>query len=272
MRYVLDHDFHVHTQLSPCSSNPEQNPTRILQYAKENNLKTVITTDHYWDERIHSETDPYGIDNQTIHSWGPYPQEDGIRMLLGAEADIDLNGVLGINRQTCEEFDFIHISATHMHMDGFTCRGDESVEERIEMYINRFDIILNADLPFHKIGFTHPVTDLIGPDYINFVKVLDGIPDSEFRRLFKGAAERGMGIEINISSMRADDEVKKYVVLTPQMNPSVYRPYRIAKEMGCKFYFGSDAHRPRSFPFVKPFAEELIDIMGLEESDKFTLS
>ncbi|MBQ3065070.1 MAG: hypothetical protein IJC98_02430 [Clostridia bacterium] len=268
MRYVLDHDFHVHTQLSPCSSNPEQNPTRILQYAKENNLKTVITTDHYWDERVPCSTKPYGINNETIHKWGPYPQEDGIRMLIGAEADIDFNGILGINRRTCEDFDFILISATHMHMDGFTCRGDETVEERIAMYIRRLEIILNADIPHKKIGFSHPVTPLI----CYHEQVLDGIPESEFRRLFGRAAELGLGVEINLSSMRDSDDFDDYTQVTPQTHPAMFRPYRIAKEMGCKFFFGSDSHSPSDFLFLKPMAEVLIDQLELKESDKFILS
>ena len=268
MRYVLDHDFHVHTQLSPCSDDPEQTPERILQYAKELDLKTVITTDHYWDERIHSETDVYGIDNATIHSWGPYPQKDGIRMLIGAEADIDRNGVLGIDRHTCDDFDFILISATHMHMDGFTCRGDEDLKERIDLYIRRLEIILNADIPHEKIGFTHPITPLIYPVEDKFCEVIDSISDDELRRLLGRAAELGMGIEINISSTR-DYYDPNYNI--ERRIPSMLRFYRIAKEAGCKFFFGSDAHSPGDFGFYKPMAEQMIDQLGLEESDKFIL-
>ena len=35
---ALDHDLHIHSQLSLCSSDPAQTPARILQYAKENRL------------------------------------------------------------------------------------------------------------------------------------------------------------------------------------------------------------------------------------------
>lgn len=267
MRYIFDHDLHIHTQLSPCSANPLQTPETILAYAKENNLKTVVTTDHYWDERIHSETEPYGIGNEAIHSWGPYPQADGIRLLIGAETDIDYNGVIGADRRTCENFDLMLISATHMHMDGFTCHGNESQEERAKIYIQRFDTILNADLPFHKIGFSHPVTDLIGD---NHCAILDMIPDSEFRRVFKKSADLGMGIEINLSSM-CEGSGPDYVQFTPQSHPAIFRPYHIAKEMGCKFYFGSDAHNQKRFPYIRKMAETVIDQLSLEESDKFVL-
>lgn len=34
MRYIYNHDLHIHSQLSLCSSDPEQNNERIVQYAK----------------------------------------------------------------------------------------------------------------------------------------------------------------------------------------------------------------------------------------------
>ena len=52
MRYVVDHDFHIHSQLSICSNDPEQTKERILAYAKECQLKTICITDHYWDEAV----------------------------------------------------------------------------------------------------------------------------------------------------------------------------------------------------------------------------
>lgn len=261
MRYVLDHDFHVHTQLSHCSSDPEQNPTRILQYAKDNNLKTVITTDHYWDERIHSETGSHGIDTSTALSWGPYPQEDGIRMLLGAEADIDINGVLGIDRKTYETFSFITVSSTHMHLNGFTCRGDETLEERIDMFIRRWEIILDTDIPHNRTGISHLTAPHAFPEG-DRRELLDHIPTKEFRRLFARSAECGLGIEINTNTFLEDG-----IILTG--DPSLYRPYLLAKEAGCKFYFGSDAHTPAGFTNVKRIAESIIDDLDLKESDKF---
>ena len=50
MRYVFDHDFHIHSELSSCSRDPEQSPERILAYAKENGLKKIVITDHFWDD------------------------------------------------------------------------------------------------------------------------------------------------------------------------------------------------------------------------------
>lgn len=47
------------------------------------------------------------------------------------------------------------------------------------------------------------------------------------------------------------------------------RPYRIAKDCGCKFYLGSDAHHPDELEIAKKQFERMIDLLKLEESDKF---
>jgi histidinol phosphatase-like PHP family hydrolase len=86
--------------------------------------------------------------------------------------------------------------------------------------------------------------------------VLDLIPDSEFERVFKKAAEVGVGIELNYYDVRSATE-------------STWRPFRIAKAQGCKFYMGSDAHHPRDLdPAIAGF-NKAVDVLGLTEDDKF---
>lgn len=52
MKYIYDHDLHIHSYLSSCSRDRKQNPNTILQYAKDYNLNTVCLTDHFWDSKI----------------------------------------------------------------------------------------------------------------------------------------------------------------------------------------------------------------------------
>lgn len=78
-------------------------------------------------------------------------------------------------------------------------------------------------------------------------------------RVFRKAAEVGVGIELNGSDMNfTDDEAE-----------TILRPYRIAKRCGCKFYCGSDAHSPAKFETVVSLFEKSVDILGLTEDDKF---
>ena len=63
MKYIVDHDYHIHSQLSSCSRDPEQNPKRILQYAKDNSLKRIVLTDHYWDNAVEGASNWYQPQN-----------------------------------------------------------------------------------------------------------------------------------------------------------------------------------------------------------------
>ena len=50
------------------------------------------------------------------------------------------------------------------------------------------------------------------------------------------------------------------------------RPYVIAKECGCKFYLGSDAHTSHSLDHTVANFEKIVSALSLDESDKFHLS
>lgn len=261
MRYVFDHDLHIHTQLSLCSGCPEETPERILRYAQENGLNTVCVTDHFWDSTIPGASGWYQIqDYEHISKWLPLPQAEGVRFLFGCETELRADLTVGVSKETCDKFDFIIIPTTHLHMDGFTLRGDEDTAERAMLYEKRLDAVLDKDLPFHKIGIAHLTCELMSrkdPD-----GVLNAISDETFIRLFRKAKDRGVGIELNFNGVK----------LAEERRDTVLRPYRIAKEEGCRFYFGSDAHEPESLDAEKENAETIIDLLGLEESDKFILA
>ena len=88
-------------------------------------------------------------------------------------------------------------------------------------------------------------------------ETLSRISSEEITRLFSKAAARGCGIELNTGDMREiDDE-------------PILRFYRIAKDCGCKFYLGSDAHEPRDFSGTIEVWEHAISVLGLTEDDKF---
>ena len=50
------------------------------------------------------------------------------------------------------------------------------------------------------------------------------------------------------------------------------RIYKIAKQCGCKFYFGSDAHHPDALDRAKGIFERAVDLLGLTEDDRFIIS
>ncbi|MBR2460167.1 MAG: hypothetical protein IKB34_02900 [Clostridia bacterium] len=263
MKYVVDHDYHIHSQLSSCSSDPEQTPQRLLEYAKSNGYKQLVLTDHYWDSAVPGASRWYmPQDFRHISASLPLPQAEGVEFLFGCETDMDRFMTLGIPEERFKDFDFVVIPTTHMHMNGFTVSEEDSAsaEAKAKLWVERLDSLLCRSLPFYKIGIAHLVCPLIaGNSREEYLKILDLIPDAELDRLFTRAATVGVGIELNCGDFYSPD-AQTYHVL---------RIFRAAKECGCKFYCSSDAHHPSSLGKVKAVLEKAVDSLGLTEDDKF---
>lgn len=265
MRYIYDNDLHIHSKLSSCSRDENQNPERILEYAKQNKLKTICLTDHFWDDAVESIPSWYTGQNwEHISAAKPLPQAEGIDFLFGCETEMDKFFRLGISKECIDKLDFVVVPTTHLHFMDFTiAREDNSFEKRAELWVKRIDALLNMDLPFHKMGLAHMTCSLISPSREKYLEVIKLIPQLEMERLFKKAANVGIGIELNSSSLNFASEEEATIALNP---------YKIAKECGCKFYCGSDAHHPEHFDITNSVINKAIDLLQLTEDDKFHIT
>ena len=154
---------------------------------------------------------------------------------------------------------FVLKDAFLFEVQGESDEETASPECRAKAWVKRFDAVLNMDLPFHKVGIAHLTCRLIAPTKEEYLEVLKLLPSEEMERLFTKAAKLGVGIELNASDMgfaEADAE-------------TVLRIYKIAKKCGCKFYLGSDAHRPNAFENTQNVFERAVNLLGLTEEDKF---
>ena len=110
MKFTIDHDCHIHSMLSSCSNDPAQSTERILQYAKDNGLKKICITDHFWDERVEGASDWYAPQNFAhISRAKPLPTADGIEFLFGCETDMDKFFTVGVSKERYNDFDFVII-------------------------------------------------------------------------------------------------------------------------------------------------------------------
>ncbi len=259
MRYILDHDLHIHSQLSLCSNDPAQTPEAILAYGVKYGFTTLCLTDHMWDATVP------GAENFGFYRDQPYericralplPQAEGVNYLFGCETDQDRYLTVGLSKELMEELAFIIIPTTHLHMNGFTLDGSEGVEERAKLWCSRFDAVLDMDLPFEKVGIAHLTCGLMYSGH--HLEVLRAIPESEYRRLFARAAKVELGIELNFNSFGYTGEDLETMLM----------PYRIAKEEGCKFYFGSDAHHPKELEEAPANFDNIVTLLDLTEDDK----
>ncbi len=264
MKFIIDHDYHIHSRLSLCSNDERQTSKTILDYAENNQLKEICITDHFWSENATAKpSDWYKPQNYAhISKILPLPQNNKARFYFGCETEMDKYFNLGISDTDYEKFDFIIVPTTHLHMNGFTIdEADFSTERRAYLYIERLNKLMDKALPFEKIGIAHLTCPLMAPaDWESHLAVLDKITDVEYSDVFKKIAEKGAGFELNF-------EPEKY---TPDDLIRVLRPYRIAKGAGCKFYFGSDAHHPAKLESFMRRAKEIIELLELHEEDKFT--
>lgn len=262
MKFKFDHDYHIHSQLSLCSGDSGQTAQRLLEYAKVNNFKKLCVTDHYWDENVPGASDWYKPQNFShINEINPLPEGGRIQFDFGCETDLDKHLTLGISKKMMDKFKFIVIPTTHLHMLGFTIdEADRPLERRAAKYCERLRAVLDMDLPFYKIGIAHLTCPLLAPDnWQDHIDVINMISSDEFSDIFKAAADKKVGIELNFNLARYTKEDAECIL----------RPYRIAAAAGCKFYIGSDAHHPAVLTAAKERFEKIIDALHLEQEQKF---
>ena len=262
MKYIIDNDLHIHTKLSGCSNDPLQTTERLLQYAIDNNLKTICVNDHFWDEKAEGclgwyKNHPLSQISQSL----PLPQKNGVRFLFGCETELNKNLQLGLSKERYDVFDFIVIPTTHMHLNGIVVDPDVdglNANTRAKAWIKRLDAVLDMELPFYKVGIAHLACSGIGRGRDEYKEILSLIPEKEMKRLFRKASGVGVAIEINYDDM----------IIAMEEGELVLKMFRIAKECGCKFYLGSDAHHPVIFEKCIEVFQWAIDVLGLTEEDK----
>ncbi len=172
---------------------------------------------------------------------------------------MDKHFTLGISRERFDDFDFVAIPTTHMHLDGFTIdKGITSCEIRARIWEKRLEELLKKDIPWHKVGLAH-MTCAHVYNREKMCEVVSNISEEKMYVLFKQCADKGMGIELHASSF----------VVTDEEMPIILKPYRIAKECGCKFYLGSDSHNIAFMKEAKDKFENIVNLLDLKESDKF---
>lgn len=263
MDFKIDHDYHIHSQLSTdIAPGAGFGNEQILCYAEDNGLGRICLTNHFWDEAVTCDFPWYNEQGYShLEKALPLPQSENVKFFFGCEADMDKDFNIGITKSVAEKFDFITMAVTHMHMKGFSVYADDDdIDYRRELFLARLRKFLSSDLPFRKMGVAHLTTLLICPKVEDgHIKVLSGVSDDEFKDIFSSMACLGAGLEINMKAFRCGNGCMDELL----------RPYKIAAECGCKFYLGSDSHFPADFKMARENFENILSRLKLEEEQKF---
>lgn len=257
----ITHDFHFHTFYS----NDADKTATIENYvraAKEIGYKKLGVTEHFWDDKIEGAFDFYKPLNFEHFSQLKADidkfNSDEVKIYFGAEVEYNPKiKAPAITEETAEKFDFIIVPHSHVHE---TCPAmyAETPEKHLEYLLEVYDNILESRVNKYILSMAHPF-ELVRCPYSNEI-LIDMVSDDTFRRMFEKTAKRDIAVEINSGAIyrgKTDADVEKC---------SQIRMFKLAKESGCKFIFGSDAHFWLDIK-RKEQNEYLASLVGLAEDD-----
>ena len=252
------HDLHCHTNLSACAKR-ESTLSVMLGALKSAGVSVAGIANHLWDSGVPGSSGWYAPQNmEHVRSIrAEYdalsPEErSGIKLYFGCETEYVGQGRVALKEENAPLFDFVLVPPHHFHMKDFVRPAElEDASKIRKLMFERF--LECCAIPF-VFGLAHPLMVLGYPGRVD--EILSGFRDDEYRELFTAAAEKNKSVEINICALF--QEIRR----DGDGLPAEYvRMMTVARECGCRFHLGSDAHdTPRlakeRFTFALRFAEK----------------
>ncbi len=251
-------DTHIHTPASKCCTNPEQTVEKTAQELYERGFKVIAFTDHVW-------RNPEILPNH----W--YAQHDGsalletvkiirsrkfpLKVMASCEADMQAPGRFGITDELSDQLDFVMLAPDHFQLRDFVEQPVPPVPEALAPLMMHF---FHSAVSWGKAQIlAHPMCPF---SYFEiYDRTVELISDSEFLDSFGKAAEKGIGLEINIDCLNSAGKGEFNL-------DTMTRIFSLAKNAGCKFTFGSDSHNAEHFTHYAE-AERFSKIVGITEKD-----
>ena len=271
----IDCDLHMHTHLSLCA-NETATAQNYIDNARRLGIKTLGIADHMWDD----ENLPWNIAGDEFSArtidWGKgykiqnysyicqsreeFRQVDcsGIRVLFGCECEYDyLRRRPAITVETAKKLDFIIVPNSHTHLT-MPQRFYHPYEKHIQFMTDAFMDIVNSDVAPYITAVAHPF-DAVCCEYDKNI-LHNMMTEEQYKECFYAAKQKDIAIEINVSGMKG--LTGEQLIELPQT-----RMFRYAKEVGCKFTFGTDTHSGQDQLDTFVYAEKMARILGLTEND-----
>ncbi len=257
----IQHDVHMHTYLSRCSNDPDFLPPVIIDRSKNNGIKLLGFTDHMWDKSMPGgDNDVYRYQDfehvRKIQDLMPENIE-GIKILFGCETEYYGKGRIGISRETADKFDYVIAPTNHTLTFYAKEEGLKTASDIAGELVKRLREVLSFDV---ATGICHPMLPLgffdIGDE------IFKSISNEEFNECFSMAKEKRVSLEINSCTFPGI-----YDRGTNGFTDETYlRFFTLAKEAGCKFHFGSDAHSIEDIDRLLKL-EPYLDLLKITEAD-----
>lgn len=230
-------DFHVHTGTVSYCAKPEATVEAYLELCAKEGIKAIGFSDHLWDTDISkSKFFPNNTFEKLGEIYATIPENTkGVEVFVGCETDMNVYGEIGITKEHASQLDYVLIPMSHYH--NFECQflGMDIDDEKFmrKFAIDRFIKACESNLSV-PTGICHPFIPH-GTDRRD--ELMQEISDSDYLACFKYAAEKNVFIEIHCTVCS-----RKWKNYDNGFPVEYLRMATLAKEAGCKFTFGSDAH------------------------------
>jgi len=260
----IDFDYHVHTTLSSCGTE-SATVENYLELAKTYGLREIGFADHVWDQAVGAPPEWYAPqDVRHVLSLREKLKDikTDVKLYVGCEAEYDYaRGGVSLTEESAEQFDFVIVPNSHTHLvmpKAFYEPHQRHADFMLEAYKN----IIKSPVSRYITAMAHPFAAVCCPYNRNELYGL--ITDDQYKEIFDETAQKGIAVEINMSCFYklADDEIAS----APEM-----RMFRLAKERGCRFSFGSDAHANTKHDKYRR-TNLIADLLELKDEDVISLS
>ena len=244
----VNHDFHIHTYLSLCAPDKTGTVENYLESAKKHRLNKLGFANHFWgsepgDPEYYNNvkmnpnnyylTQNYDYISQIKPDLEKY-KNDEVKLYFGAECEYDpFKKSIAVSKDHVESFDFLIVPNSHTHMMmPKSCY--EPYEKHIDFMFDAFYDIINCEFSKYVTAIAHPFWAVAAPYDRKILNRM--ISDDRYKKAFDAAANKNIAMEINVFELSKENPED-----VSSMAEEI-RLFRLAKECGCKFTFGSDAH------------------------------
>ncbi len=251
-------DLHLHTNLSLCAPR-DTTISSYLPFCAQEGIKKIGISNHLYFNK--------SIDNilQTKNEILALQDSLSVKVLLGCEMEVFPEEEPLLNKENAHHFDYVLMAPSHIFnlMDKYK-NFDLSTPDKIRsMLMENFKRACLLDLGV-PTAICHPLYPLCAPDQ---QEILDGMTDEQLADCYTLAAQHDKSIEIHACLYR------NTVTLDEEgLSPSYIRMLAIAKECGCKFHFGSDAHEAKSFVNKHGLLQRAAERAGICKDDLWHLA
>ena len=234
---IITQDIHVHTNLSPCASR-EATVESFFDAMKANGITTFGIADHLWDESMPNpcpgRTPAVGMKavlalKERLKS----VDTQGLRILVGGETEYDYaNRGVAMSEESAAKLDFLLVPNAHTHLT-MPKEWRDDPKKHARFTIDAWFDIINSNIAKYTTAIPHPFATN-APTEITLE-----MSDATVKECMCAAKEANIAVEINsaaLFSMTPNRTISELLSL------DAIRLLHIAKECGCKFTFGSDAH------------------------------